>query len=52
LLDVPGKHFVFRRTTEDELDSMGMEGLDAGEIRAAERLVRARPERYGPKVKT
>ena len=51
MLDLPGKHFVFRKTTEDELDSMGGEGLDAAEIHAAEQLVRARPERYGPLVK-
>jgi hypothetical protein len=51
MLDLSGKHFGFRKTTEGELDSMGGEGLDASEVRAAERLVRARPERYGPSVK-
>lgn len=50
MLDLPGKHFVFRKTTEAELDSMGGEGLDAAEVRAAERLVRAHPERYGPNM--
>ena len=50
MLDLPGKHFVFRKTTEDELDRMGGEGLDAVEVRVAERLVRAHPERYGPLV--
>ena len=50
LLDAPGKHFVFRATTERELDNLGSEGLNAAEIRAAERLVRAHPGRYGPTI--